>query len=84
MFEKNEFEKKFKRKRKTFSLSLSFLPAGPTSLSAQRPFAFFFARAVSPAAQPALPPAQHRAPLPFLFALVTDRWGPAVRPFPNL
>jgi hypothetical protein len=25
-----------------------------------------------------------RLPLPFIFAPVADRWGPAVRPFPNL
>jgi hypothetical protein len=66
-------KKKIKKKKEILfsSLSLSFsFPASPTSLSARkhpRPQAFFLPALKQPAAaQPPLPPAQHRAP-PFSF-----------------
>jgi hypothetical protein len=87
---KNEFEKNLKKKRKTSSLSLSFLSNRPTPSSSLRiPWAsglFLSSRARSQptAAQPALPAGPTPRPLPFLFAPEADRWGPAVRPFPYL
>jgi hypothetical protein len=87
---KNEFEKNLKRKKRKPPPSPSlFSPTGPL-LSARDslgPAALFLssqcARSPPTAAQPPLPPAQHRAPL-FLFAPEADRWGPAVWPFPYL
>jgi hypothetical protein len=74
---KNEFEKNLKRKkRKPPPSPSSFSPTGPLLLSARDslgPAAFFLSspcvRSQPTAAQPPLPPAQHRAPPIFFLRL---------------